>query len=95
MKKLIKPIDGEKKSASKSENSENQSNCEGFNEDDLLEKFIGIKNFDSTKVKIYIIKNKSHVESDLYAIFKPTKLKRKYRQFMNRKGGSNRSLDKL
>lgn len=44
---------------------------------------------------VYNIKNKSHVESDLSAVFKGTNERRKYRQYMNRRGGFNRPLDKM
>lgn len=35
------------------------------------------------------------METDVSGVFKGSKVKRKYRQYMNRRGGFNRSLDKI
>jgi hypothetical protein len=47
MKKITKNKEDIKKRRNDSENKEDTSN---FNEEELLEKFIGIKEFDTTKV---------------------------------------------
>lgn len=52
-----------------------------------LTKIFGFCDFDSTK-------NSSHVESDVFGVFKGSKVKSKFRQYMNRKGGFNKVLDK-
>jgi len=68
---------------------------------------LGLKNSIQLKYKINkifvflipnllkILKNKSHMETDVSGVFKGSKVKRKYRQYMNRRGGFNRSLDKI
>jgi U4/U6.U5 tri-snRNP-associated protein 3 len=63
-------------------------NITNLDDDKLLEMFIGVNDFNTTK-------NKSHVDSDLSGVFKGSKVKRKYRQYMNRKGGFNRTLDEV
>lgn len=56
-------------------------------EDILIEKLFGINAFQSSK-------NKTHKDSDLFGIFKGSKVKLKCRQYMNRKGGFNKLLGK-
>ena len=52
-------------------------------EEQLMQKLMGFGNFDTSK-------GKDHSKSDLGGVNKRTK--RKYRQYMNRKGGFNRPL---
>ncbi|EEA05684.1 uncharacterized protein CMU_026920 [Cryptosporidium muris RN66] len=54
-----------------------------LSESELIKQIIGIKDFDTSK-------NKDHANSDLSGV--NVKSKRKYRQYMNRLGGFNRSL---
>lgn len=55
-----------------------------LDEEAILMRSMGFGQFASTK-------NKDHLDSDAYGVNK--KSKRKYRQYMNRKGGFNRPLD--
>ena len=57
-------------------------------EENELKQFFGFIEFETTK-------EKSHVDSDLSAVFKSKSGKHKYRQFMNRRGGFNRVLDNI
>lgn len=66
-----------------------------IDEEEMMKQLIGVSNFDTSKVIQPIIKNKSHVDSDLSAVFKGANEKRRYRQYMNRRGGFNRPLDKM
>lgn len=49
---------------------------------------IGITTFSSTK-------GKDHTATSKETVFLNRKEKRKYRRYMNRKGGFNRALDKM
>ncbi|SBT74992.1 conserved protein, unknown function [Plasmodium malariae] len=71
--------DKEKKEDSLSENSD----IEDLSEGELLKRVMGISEFASTD-------NKCHNETDISGINRRTK--RKYRQYMNRRGGFNRPL---
>ena len=53
-------------------------------EDKMMQQLMGFNGFDSTK-------GKKVANNDVYAINR--KVERKYRQYMNRKGGFNRPLD--
>lgn len=52
-----------------------------------LARIFGISDFTTSK-------NKSHIDSDVFGVFKGSKVKSKFRQYMNRKGGFNKVLDK-
>lgn len=52
-----------------------------------LMKIFGFSEFKTTKYD-------SHIDSDLSGVFKGSKIKGKSRQYMNRKGGFNKPLDK-
>ena len=41
------------------------------------------------------MKGQSHKECAIEAVAKNSKMKRKYRQYMNRKGGFNKPLDSI
>lgn len=57
-------------------------------DDEAMMALMGIQGFDSTKGK--------HVETNLEAgAVAKSRKKRKYRQYMNRQGGFNRSLDNI
>lgn len=52
---------------------------ENISDDDLLiQQYFGFSDFQTTK-------NKSHVDSDAHGVFMPSKLVKKYRQYINRK----------
>lgn len=52
---------------------------ENNNDDDLLiQQYFGFSDFQTTK-------NKSHVDSDAHGVFMPSKLVKKYRQYINKK----------
>lgn len=70
-------------SSSGSSSSSNSENEEELTEEQQLQRLMGISQFDTTK-------NKDHAASDLSGTNKKTK--RKYRQYMNRRGGFNRPL---
>lgn len=61
----------------------------------------GFSNFDTTKVNFIdvlakmFLKGKSHEDTTEEAVRKNSQSKRKYRQYMNRRGGFNRPLDKM
>jgi len=57
-------------------------------DEEKISKIMGFSSFSTTK-------NQSHVESTEEAVMKSSSQKRKYRQYMNRKGGFNRPLDKM
>lgn len=40
-------------------------------------------------------KNKDHSKTTCEAVFKNSKARREYRQYMNRRGGFDRNLDKM
>lgn len=52
-----------------------------------MKKMLGFSSFGSSK-------NKNHTASACEAIFKNSKARREYRQYMNRRGGFDRKLDK-
>lgn len=52
-----------------------------------MKKVMGFASFSSSK-------NKDHTSSACEAIFKNSKARREYRQYMNRRGGFDRKLDK-
>jgi len=53
-----------------------------------MRKLFGFSSFSSTK-------GKDHTKSAVEAVMKASKVKRKYRQYMNRGGGFNKLLDKM
>ena len=53
-----------------------------------MEKMMGFKSFGTSK-------NKDHSKSSCEAVFKNSKARREYRQYMNRRGGFDRNLDKI
>ena len=66
-------------------NSINEQDIDGKSQDEIdMMKVMGFGNFDSTKNK----KVKGNDVGDVHVL-----VKRKYRQYMNRKGGFNRPLD--
>ncbi|KAL7068809.1 hypothetical protein ACR3K2_07720 [Cryptosporidium serpentis] len=66
--------------------SNHQDTHNELSESELIKQIIGIKDFDTSK-------NKDHTNSDLSGV--NVKSKRKYRQYMNRLGGFNRSLSPI
>ena len=69
---------GKKKNKKKSiENDINED--DNNNENELLFKLFGIKEFKSTK-------NESHIDSDLSGVFFGKNIQREYTQYLNRKG---------
>eukprot|EP01083_Nonionella_stella_P020060 55637_1 len=67
-----------------------EEELEGMDEEDQMMKLLGIGGFDSTKGK--------EVEDNKNSLARGSAAKnkaRKYRQYMNRKGGFNRPLDKM
>ena len=56
--------------------------------DEQMKKMLGFSTFTSSK-------NKNHKNSSCEAIFKNSKERREYRQYMNRRGGFDRNLDKM
>jgi U4/U6.U5 tri-snRNP-associated protein 3 len=56
------------------------------NEDAMMQQMLGFSNFDTSK-------GKDHATSDEWMIKRRSK--RKYRQYMNRRGGFNRPLDSV
>lgn len=51
---------------------------ENINDDLLIQQYFGFSDFQTTK-------NKSHVDSDAHGVFMPSKLVKKYRQYINKK----------
>lgn len=81
--------DDEKKDSKDSKNKERQiteEDLEGKTEEEIeMMKLMGFASFDSTKGK--------KVDGSVNAYAINVSQKRKYRQYMNRKGGFNRPLD--
>lgn len=70
--------------------SVNEEELEGLDEEEQMQKLLGFGGFESTKGKA--------VEDNQKSLAKGAAAKhkaRKYRQYMNRKGGFNRPLDKM
>lgn len=72
-----------RRSASSSSSDDNAEEEVDLTEEQLMSKLMGVTDFDSTK-------GKDHSTSDLSGANKKTK--RRYRQYMNRRGGFNRPL---
>lgn len=70
-------------SMDKSSDSEKEPDDSNLTANQLLQKLMGFEDFSSSK-------NKDHTSSSVYGVNKKTK--RKFRQYMNRKGGFNRPL---
>ena len=67
-----------------------EEELEGLDEEEQMQKLLGFGGFDSTKGKA--------VEDNQNSLAKGSAAKnkaRKYRQYMNRKGGFNKPLDKM
>ncbi|KAF8821709.1 hypothetical protein IE077_004290 [Cardiosporidium cionae] len=77
------PSSSLKRSASGSSSSGEERVENDLTEEQLLRKLLGFSEFDSSK-------GKEHGNSDLSGVNRKTK--RRYRQYMNRKGGFNRPL---
>lgn len=71
------------KDMNKYEAEEGEEDLGELSETELMKKIIGITQFDTTE-------NKCHKDTDVFGVNKRTK--RKYRQYMNRRGGFNRPL---
>ena len=72
-----------------------------IDEEEMM-KMLGFSSFTTTKVinflefwVLFFFKGKSHAETTEEAVLKSSSQKRKYRQYMNRRGGFNRALDKM
>lgn len=73
--------DDSNSSSSSSDDEEEEENQ--MTEEQMLQKLMGFEGFSTSK-------GKDHTASSMYGVNKKTK--RKFRQYMNRKGGFNRPL---
>ena len=77
----------EHKSKSRSRSREKQHESPNSDEDEMI-KIMGFSSFSTSK-------NKNHTKSAVEGVKKNSNNKRVYRQYMNRRGGFNRNLDKI
>lgn len=75
-------------------------NDEEVDEEEMMQKLFGFSGFNTTKVakfphkeNINFEQGKDHSETAEEAVRKNAQQQRKYRQYMNRRGGFNRNLD--
>jgi U4/U6.U5 tri-snRNP-associated protein 3 len=76
----------EKKREEKRRDPSEEPEIDTKNEDAAMQQMLGFSNFDTSK-------GKDHATSDEWMIKRRSK--RKYRQYMNRRGGFNRPLDSV
>ena len=75
------------KALSNPNEDKNTSESSNDSTEEQLKRLFNFTDFSSTK-------NKSHVESDMSGVFKGKNVKREYRQYMKRRGGFNKNLEK-
>lgn len=90
---MVEPINRERSRSRSPKNKARDMNTpdrdsEEEQELELMHRTMGFKGFDTSKLK-------DHNDSSVEGVFKYSKMRRKYRQYLNRRGGYNKELDKM
>lgn len=90
---MVEPIKRERSRSRERNKKGNEENGEIRDSEydaevEMMERTMGFRDFETSKLK-------DHTESAVEGVFKYSKMKRKYRQYLNRRGGYNKKLDKM